>query len=52
MDLFLLGLMAMAVCDKGSNSKKKDKKSKKRKTTRKNNSWLDAAWFHDHGQHI
>lgn len=49
MDLILLGLMTMAALD-GSKSKK-DKKSYKRKA-KKDNSWLDAAWFHDHNQKL
>ena len=51
MDLLLLGLITMAALDGGSKSKKKSKKSYGRKTT-KDNSWLDAAWFHDHNQSL
>lgn len=50
MDLILLGLMTMAALDGGSKSKK-DKKSYKRKA-KKDNSWLDAAWFYDHNQKL
>jgi hypothetical protein len=32
-------------------SKKKDKKKGRRKK-RNDDSWLDYAWFHDHGQQI
>ena len=51
MNLFLLGLLAMAACDKSSKPKKKGKKSYSRRVKR-DNSWLDAAWFHDHNQRI
>lgn len=51
MDLLLLGLMTMAALDGGSKSKKNNKKSYRRKT-KKDNSWLDAAWFHDHNQNL
>jgi len=50
MDLILLGLMTMAALDGGSKSKK-NKKSCRRKA-KKDNSWLDAAWFHDHNQNL
>ncbi len=51
MDLLLLGLMTMAALDGGSKSKKNNKKSYRRKA-KKDNSWLDAAWFHDHNQNL
>ena len=40
--------MIIAACD-DSSSKKSRKKSYRRRY-KKNDSWLDAAWFHDHGQ--
>ena len=39
--------MIIAACD-DSSSKKSRKKSYRR--YKKNDSWPDAAWFHDHGQ--
>jgi len=46
--LLLLGLLSLFF---GGSGKDKDKKRKKRRSRRKpDNSWLDAAWFHDHNQ--
>ena len=45
MELLLLGLFLMWLF--GGKSDKK-----KRRQRRKDDSWLDAAWFHDHGQRI
>ena len=53
MDLLLLGLMTMAALDNSSKSKKKGKNKKSyNRRTKKDGSWLDAAWFHDHGHSI
>ena len=48
--LLLLGLLSLF----GGNSDKKRKKSRKsyRRRTKRDNSWLDYAWFHDHNQRI
>ena len=50
MNLLLLGLMTMAALG-GDSKSKKNKKSYRRKA-KKDNSWLDAAWFHDHNQNL
>lgn len=50
MDILLLGLMAMAAL--GDNKKTEKKKKKSGKNYRKNDSWLDMAWFHDHNQSL
>ena len=47
MELLVLGLFLMWLF-----GGKSDKKKKKRRQRRKDDSWLDAAWFHDHGQKI
>ena len=46
----LLGLMSLF----GGNSDKKKKKSHKScyRRAKRDESWLDYAWFHDHGQSI
>lgn len=49
MDLLLLGLLAMAAFEKKP-AKKKVRKYYRR--PRKNNDWLDMAWFHDHNHHL
>lgn len=46
MELLVLGLFLMWLF--GGKSEKK----KQRRQRRKDDSWLDAAWFHDHGQKI
>ena len=51
MDLLLLGLITMAARYGGSKAKKNNKKADRRKA-KKDNSWLDAAWFHDHNQNL
>ena len=54
-DLLVLGAVAVAaLCDsdsKKSNATKKTNKRKERRA-RRNDSWLDAAWFHDHNQSL
>ena len=54
-DLLVLGAVAVAaLCDsdsKKSNATKKTNKRKERRA-RRNDSWLDAAWFHDHNQNM
>ena len=50
MDLFLLGLITMAALSGEAKTEKK-KKSYRRKS-KKDDSWLDAAWFHDHNQRL
>ena len=54
MGLFLIGLLAMAAFGGDSNGNKNRKKSKRSysRRTRRDDSWLDAAWFHDHGYSI
>lgn len=55
MDLLLLGLIAIAALDGDSKSDKKNNKSNKksrRRKSKKDDSWLDAAWFHDHNQNL
>ena len=48
-DLLVLGAVAVAaLCD--SDSKKTNKRKERR--ARRNDSWLDAAWFHDHNQSL
>lgn len=47
MELLLLGLFLMWLF--GGKSKNKKKQRKRRK---KDNSWLDYAWFHDHNQKL
>ena len=47
MELLLFGLFLMWLF-----GGKSEKKKKKRRQRRKDDSWLDAAWFHDHGQSI
>jgi len=47
MELLLLGLFLMWLF-----GGKSGKKKKQRRQRRKDDSWLDAAWFHDHGQKI
>lgn len=49
--LFLLWLFAAAFDDSGGKKYKKSRKTYYRRTKR-DNSWLDAAWFHDHGQRV
>ena len=58
-ELAILGLVTWAAiddCSKFSRNNKNNKSDRKKKTyrrkTRKDDSWLDAAWFHDHGQDI
>ena len=46
MELLVLGLFLMWLF--GGKSEKK----KQRRQRRKDDSWLDAAWFHDHGQRL
>lgn len=52
MEFFLFGLLLLKIFGDGSNSNKKYKKQKKtyRHRMRRDESWLDVAWFHDHGQ--
>lgn len=55
MELLLLGAMAIAaLCDSASSKPNENKKPKKRKSrsSRRDDSWLDAAWFHDHNQSL
>ena len=53
--LLLLGLILMGVLgdndNSSSNSRKRSKKSYSRRSKR-DDSWLDYAWFHDHNQNI
>ena len=52
---FLAAIMAMfadSKITKGNNKKSYKKSKKHRSSYRKDNSWLDAAWYHDHGQRI
>ena len=51
--LLLIGLFLMGVLgdDNNSNSRKRSKKSYRRRSKR-DDSWLDYAWFHDHNQNI
>lgn len=46
MELLVLGLFLMWLFSG------KSEKKKQRRQRRKDDSWLDAAWFHDHGQKI
>ena len=52
--LLLLGLILMGVLgddNNSSNSRKRSRKSYSRRS-RRDDSWLDYAWFHDHNQNI
>ena len=54
-DLLVLGAVAVAaLCDSDSKKAKANKKPNKRKErkSRRDDSWLDAAWFHDHNQNL
>ena len=54
-DLLVLGAVAVAaLCDSDSKKSSTTKKTNKRKerSARRNDSWLDAAWFHDHNQNV
>ena len=44
----------MAAFGDNSNGNKKYRKQRKtyRRRVRKNDQWMDYAWFHDHGQRI
>ena len=51
MDILLLGLIAVAALT-DDNSKSKKKRKSYRRNVKKYDSWLDAAWFHDHNQKL
>lgn len=54
-ELLAFGAIAVAaLCDSDSPKSNATKKVNKRKKSRsrRDDSWLDAAWFHDHNQNI
>jgi hypothetical protein len=49
----ILAMFADFKMTKGNNKKSYKREYRRRRTSyRKDNSWQDAAWFHDHGQRI
>ena len=49
MTFIILMMIIVALFD---DHDKKPKHKKKSRRNKKDKSWLDNAWFHDHGQHI
>ena len=50
MSLIIFMMILCALFD--DHDKKPSKSRKSYRKYKKDNSWLDNAWFHDHGQHI
>lgn len=50
MTLIIFMMILCALFD--DHDKKPSKPRKSYRKYKKDNSWLDNAWFHDHGQHI
>ena len=50
MSLIIFMMILCALFD--DHDKKPSRKKKSYRRYKKDNSWLDNAWFHDHGQHI
>lgn len=49
----ILAMFADFKMTKGNSKKSYKREYRRRRTSyRKDNSWQDAAWFHDHGQRI
>lgn len=48
-DLLLIASLGLTVL---SDNSKYESKTRKNRRNRKNDSWLDAAWFHDHNQRL
>lgn len=52
MELWIFCWLIMLVIADRAEHKDKNKSKKKARKSRRNDDWLNAAWFHDHGQSI